>query len=141
MENDECVSPMRKTVSDGDSKLKILIVEDSQMFRVMLGQILNKDYECYNAVNGQEGMSLFKKHSPEIVFLDINLPDISGHEVLKSIKDLEPEAFIIMVTGDNEKGTVKKTVENGADGYVIKPYAPKQIQSYIDKYLQNKEPE
>ena len=119
-----------------NKSLTILVIEDNEMFRRLALEMLS-GHNSSSAKNAADGMSQFKRKSPDITFLDIGLPDKSGLEILKEMKEISQEAFVVMLTASNVKADVKKSVELGADGYIIKPFSRKQIKHYIDQYLES----
>lgn len=118
---------------DHKTKPKILIIEDNQDFMNIATQMLS-EYECYKSYTAHNGLELFKKHSPDVVFLDISLPDGSGHEVLLEIKNIDKDAFIVMLTGSQLKKDVLSSIEKGASDYIIKPFSRSKLKNAFDKY-------
>jgi CheY-like chemotaxis protein len=109
----------------------IMIVDDDKFTLALLSKTINSKYEIYTAANGAEGLKLYQSEAPDIVFLDIEMPDISGHKLLGSIIALDPDAFVIMLSAHNQMDNVKKAVANGAKGFVAKPFSKTKIESYI----------
>jgi two-component system response regulator VicR len=79
------------------------------------------DVEVVSAMSGQEGLSLVKRESPDVLILDINLPDISGFEVLKNIRKFSSLPVIILTVRADD-GDILRGLEAGADDYIIKPF-------------------
>jgi len=117
------------------TRLTILIVEDQYFLRNLLSEVLLTDYEI-DAVPGiQEGWDHYLEKAPNIVFLDIQLPDGSGHALAKKIKELDPSSYIVMVTVSNQLDDVELAKQNHVDGFVLKPFNKKRISDCIDHYL------
>lgn len=114
-------------------RLKVLIVEDDEMFRKLSGEML-REYTVFYAKNASEALQKFQLNNPDITFLDIGLPDRSGHEVLKEIRKIKPDAFVIMLTASNLKQDVKDSISSGSSGYIIKPFSRKQISNAVEKF-------
>ena len=102
----------------------ILIVDDDEMIRILLRQALSKEsYTVYEAENGIKAMDLCDLHHPDVVLLDVNLPDISGFEVCQFIRGTAYGADIpvIMITGMDDTQSIEKAYEYGATDFIIKP--------------------
>lgn len=116
------------------SSLKILVIEDNHMFRNLALRML-PNCKKRSAVTAKEGLKLFKDLAPDITFLDIGLPDKNGLELLKTLKDINPDAFIVMLTQSRVLSDVDTAVKYGAAGYIAKPFSQKEIESYIKLYF------
>lgn len=103
---------------------KILVVDDDTLMRELLKAIL-KD-EGFNVVgeakDGQAALAQLEKLGPELVCLDVNMPGMSGLDVLKAIQKAAPATRVVMITGDASMTTVREAVSYGAAGYIIKPF-------------------
>ena len=111
----------------------ILIVEDQDFSRRLLAETL-RQYVCYVAENAKQAVALYAEHVPCIVFLDIELPDVSGHEVAALIKKYDPQSFIVMVTANSHEKDVRMAQENNVQGYIVKPFNNQKIMDAIQKY-------
>lgn len=116
----------------------ILIVEDQEFSRNLLHGMLSKIYPCYSAVNAEEALQLYAEHIPCIVFLDIELPDMNGHDLAAFLKQQDPDSFIAMVTANHYDKDVKRALENKVQGFVAKPYSKQKILDVIAKYTQTR---
>lgn len=112
----------------------ILYIEDSPFYQKMLLDIIGVDYEMYFADTGFLGIVKALSVLPDIIFLDVQLPDARGPELIKTIKTYLPKSIIIMVTSDNSAQTVSESKELGANGYIIKPFSVAQINKHLDKW-------
>ncbi len=113
----------------------ILIVEDQAFSRSLLEGMLRRDYTCYSAANAEQAVALYAEHIPCITFLDIELPDISGHKLASFIRQHDPDSFIIMVTANNYENDVKCAIDNKVRGFITKPYSKQKILEGIEKYI------
>ncbi len=102
----------------------VLIVEDSRTSRRMLRDILERaGYEIAGeAINGKEGVEFYERLKPDIVTMDITMPEMDGIEALKQIKKAHPEAVVVMVTAAGQKDKMMEAVKVGADEFVSKPF-------------------
>ena len=115
--------------------LKVLIVEDSQLYRSYALNAL-KGHTRFTAETLAEGLDIFVKKKPNIVFLDINLPDGNGLDLLKKLKSLDSKAFVVIMTGTVNVSMVQKSQAYGAAGYIAKPFNIERIQKCIEQYMQ-----
>lgn len=116
----------RKTV-------EILVIEDDPFSRRMIGLALSPDFEATFSDSGIAGIRDYLALAPDILFLDINLPDVSGLELLQKIKKMDPACFIIMLSGNGNADNVMKAMELGAKGFVGKPFARDKLHQNIRK--------
>ena len=110
----------------------ILIVEDEEKVSEVLSAYLEKEgYSVYCAVNGTEGLKIFKDVKFQLVILDLMLPDISGEEVCRAIRRMS-DVYIFMLTA---KGTLSDRIEGlniGADEYLVKPFSPRELTARVN---------
>ena len=110
------------------------IVDDDMFMRVIIKKGIDGKFDrVYELQDGKSILKQYKQHNPDVVFLDIHLPDITGHKILNNILDLDPDAFIIMVSSDSSKTQVVSAVEKGAKGFLVKPFNKAAIMSYLNK--------
>lgn len=117
---------------------KVMIVEDQVFSRQILYNMLTRSYNIYSASTAEEAFKYYIEYAPDIVFLDIMLPGISGHEFATIIRNLDPNAFIIMVTASNNLDDIKRAHGNGVAGFIVKPYNKQKILDCIQKYRKNR---
>jgi len=117
-----------------DHKLLILVVEDHLIFSKAVKRAIPM-HQMIVARTVEEAKEMYEKQLPDMVFLDIALPDGSGHEVLEHIQKSDPQAFVVMLTGSASMEDVQKSTDNGAKGYVLKPFNSSRILYYVKEYL------
>lgn len=106
-----------------DYKIKILVVDDEETVRVLLQRILQASgYEAVIAANGKEALSVIADGGIDVVMLDINMPGLSGIEVLGKISADWPDLCVIMVTAVADVQTAVTTMKLGAYDYITKPF-------------------
>ena len=102
---------------------KILVVDDEPAILRFLKSFLEKrHYAAVTASTGQEALEKFREEAPEVVLLDIRLPDRNGLEVLKEMKRIDPRVSVIIVTAVTDDEIGKRALELGAFDYLIKPF-------------------
>ncbi|PHN00970.1 response regulator transcription factor [Flavilitoribacter nigricans] len=113
------------------TKDEILIIDDEPQIRKLLRISLeSNDYKVIQAASGQEGLALAANHSPDLILLDIGLPDISGHEVLEQLKGWFHKSIIILSVQDSEQDIVR-ALDNGAIDYLTKPFRTQELLARI----------
>ncbi len=101
----------------------LLVVEDDSSIRNILNIFFsNKNYKVLEAENGEEALSIAQSKNISCVLLDINMPGISGLEVLPKLLEINPDIGVVMISGERDEETVKKAIAMGAYGYVMKPF-------------------
>ena len=101
---------------------KILIIDDEEAILKVLSISLKSDnYSVVTALNGEEGLDLFVKETPHIVLTDLKMPGMDGIEVLKRIKEINPNAEVIIITGHGELDTAIGALQCGASDFINKP--------------------
>jgi len=118
------------------SNMSYLIVDDVSSVREFLRQTLVHMgvTEIYEASSGEAAIASFQKNLPDIVFLDIELPDLDGQQILKTIKSTKQNAFVVMVSAHSSVDNVKTAISNGASGFIVKPFSPRKITSVLKKF-------
>lgn len=117
-----------------ERKRRILVIDDEQEVLDMLQNMLEDEgYEVDVAVDGETGMDLMKL-SPDLVLLDIKLPNLNGYQVLELIRN-QSEVPVIMLTGIVEPVSVYHSVNLGADDYVLKPFSLRILSARIKNKL------
>ncbi len=109
----------------------ILLVEDDPLSLHLAKKTLMDDYTVITAVDGTRAREAYLMHVPDVVFLDIGLPDISGHALLNEILALDPEAYIVMLSGQSFREAIVKAMQAGAKGFVGKPFTRAKLLHYI----------
>ena len=109
--------------------VSVIIVDDSEVNRKLLKNILESaGYEVVgDASNGKEGLDIFKEKMPDIVTLDVSMPEMDGIEALKHMKKHNPKAKVIILSAASEKEKRDEAVLCGADEFIAKPYQKADI--------------
>ena len=113
----------------------IYIVDDEPTIRESASMCLEPDYTVKTFSDGKTAMRSIKDNPPDLVLLDIGLPDMSGIEVLKLIKDLQPDILVIMITAFEDADTVIAAMKIGAHDYLVKPFEMDSLQITIRNAL------
>lgn len=113
---------------------KVLIVDDAAYMRMMLKEILvDHGYiVAGEAENGVEAVEKYRELMPDVVTMDITMPEMDGIEAVKKIRAFAPEAVIVMCSAMGQQNLVMKSLEAGARDFVVKPFEPERIVSTLE---------
>ena len=116
---------------------RILIVDDAAFMRMMIKNILIKNgYEiCGEAENGQMAIELYKELKPDLITMDITMPEMNGIEVVKAIRAFDPGANIIMCSAMGQQAMVMEAIQAGAKDFIVKPFQQDRILQAIGRVL------
>lgn len=114
---------------------RVLIVDDAAFMRIKLRDILEKNgYEVAGeAENGYEAIEKYKELEPDIVTMDITMPELDGVEALKEIKSFAPEAKILMCSAMGQQTMVMDAIRAGALDFIVKPFDTERVIRALDK--------
>ncbi len=114
------------------ARQRVLLVDDEEKILEALESYLRNDgYQVFKAVNGEKALQLFNRVNPELVILDVMLPDISGEEICKRIRMQGSKVPVIMVTARVDEDFKVRCLDYGADDYVTKPFSPKELMGRV----------
>jgi len=120
---------------------KILVVEDNEdLAQVVRSYLLFEHYEVENVFNGREGLSRVKTYDYDVIVLDLGLPDLSGIDVLKGLRESGSRTPVLILTGQNSVEEKEKGLDAGADDYVTKPFHMKELGARIRALLRRPPP-
>jgi two-component system KDP operon response regulator KdpE len=123
------------------NKAEILIIDDEPQIRKLLQiNLESNDYKVVQAINGKEGIQLSAHHSPDLILLDLGLPDKSGHQVLKELREWFNKPIIILSAIDNEVDIVS-ALDNGATDYLTKPFRAGELLARIRSAIRRSQSE
>jgi DNA-binding NtrC family response regulator len=114
----------------------VLLVDDDKSILAALKMTLEEDYVVYIAENGKDALRLLRDKEPDLLLLDIGLPDTSGIELLEQLKSEDPEPAVIMITAVEETRMVVKALRLGAYDYLVKPIDAQELQNTLKNALE-----
>jgi len=116
---------------------RVLIVDDAMFMRQTVAKLVKElGHEVVGmGGNGIEGIKLYKELQPDLVTMDITMPEMDGLEALKKIKVSYPQAKIVMVSAMGQQPIVIDAIQNGAMGFIVKPFTRDTVSAAISKYL------
>jgi two-component system chemotaxis response regulator CheY len=115
---------------------KILLVDDAAFMRMMLKKIISPTgHELVEAVDGSDGVAKYKENKPNLVFLDIVMPNVDGIECLKQIMALDSNAKVIMCSSIGQQTVVNDAIKIGARDFIIKPFDAAKVLEAVSKNM------
>lgn len=116
---------------------RILVVDDAMFMRKLLSDILTKaGFEVVGeAGNGQEAYQKYKELLPDLVTMDITMPEVTGIEGVKMITADFPDAKVLMCSAMGQEGMVIDSVKSGAKGFIVKPFVPEKVIAEVQKLI------
>ncbi|HHH83528.1 MAG TPA: response regulator [Chloroflexi bacterium] len=115
---------------------KILVVDDAEFLRVRISKLLTENgHEVIQAENGAKAIEMYQSEAPDIVLMDITMPEMDGLEALKQITSSDPAARIVMLTALGQESVVMDAIKAGAKDFVVKPFEPDRVLAALDKAL------
>lgn len=113
----------------------VLVVDDAAFMRVTIKNMLEKNGFSVigEAENGKVAVNKYHELKPDIVTMDITMPEMDGLEALKTIMQINPAARIVMMTAMGQQGMVKEAVMAGAKGFIVKPFKEETVVSALAK--------
>lgn len=116
---------------------KVLIVDDAAFMRMMIKDILIKNgFEISGeAPNGLKAVELYKADKPDVVTLDITMPEMDGIQALKEIRTFDPSSKVIMCSAMGQQAMVMEAIKSGAKDFIVKPFQSERVLEAIKKVL------
>lgn len=119
---------------------KVLLVDDAAFMRMILKNIIScrDDIIIYEGKNGKEAIEKYKKYKPDLVFMDVTMPEVDGLEALKVIRVMDREAKVVICSAMGQQPYIVEAIKSGALDYVVKPFKSDKIVSLLNHYLEIK---
>lgn len=115
---------------------RILIVDDAMFMRSRLrGLLESAGYEVLEAQNGREAVTAFTEESPDVILMDVTMPEMDGLEALKEIRAQSPEARVIMCSALGQQSIVLEAVRAGARDFIVKPFRPEKVLEAVQRQI------
>ncbi len=113
----------------------VLVVDDEVGARESLRMVLKNDYEVFLAKDAEEAFLRINKHSPDVILLDIILPDMDGLKILEKVRQKDPEAIVIMITATKTVKTAVEAMKLGAYDYITKPFDVDELRLVVSRAI------
>lgn len=115
--------------------LNVLVADDSKIMRRNIVAVIESMGHCViaQAMNGKDAVSKYRKYRPDVVTMDVSMPEMNGIEAVKEIKKRFPEAVIVMSTSQGQETLVMEAIKRGVKGYVLKPVTKEKLRAVFEK--------
>lgn len=110
---------------------EILVVEDDPFSRTLVRSSLRHDMNVTLAQDGRDAISSYVIKAPDLTFLDLDLPDVNGHEVMARILEIDAQACIIILSGHGDRTNITRAMQHGAKGFIAKPFTKDKLMHYV----------
>ncbi len=115
--------------------MKILLIDDSALSRNLLKRAIGEGNQFVEANDGMRGLELYFIEKPDLVFLDLTMPGVNGMEILQPLRQMDPNARVIIGTADIQEFSRQRAGELGASAYLNKPFTLESVQEAVRKVL------
>ncbi|MDO9557286.1 MAG: response regulator [Coriobacteriia bacterium] len=116
----------------------VLVVDDAAFMRMMIRDILSKEgYVIHEAVNGRDAVEKYTEVHPDLVTMDITMPEMSGLDALRIIRQKDPVARVLIVSAMGQQKMIVEAIESGAMDFLVKPFQPTKVLETVKKCLQS----
>ena len=121
---------------------RVLIADDSVLMRRIIADALIEDgwHVVAEACDGQEAIDLYRELLPDVVTLDIVMPEVNGLEALVAIREFDPEAKIVVVSALNQTRLISEAIHEGASDFIAKPFSAEELKATIRAVAESYEP-
>lgn len=118
-----------------DHKYTLLIIDDDKSIRYSLKRIFEEDYNVVTASNGEEGLGIFSQIPVDVIIMDIKMPESSGIEILRKIKEIDQKSLVILMTAYGTTETAIEAMKWGAFDYILKPFTIQKLKELVEKAI------
>ncbi len=115
----------------GRTRNIVLIADDNEFVRFLIKKWVGDSVEIIEIGHGLQVFEAYAQHKPDIMFLDIHMPGKNGKDILKEVRELDPNSFVIMVSADSKRDNVIDTMKNGAKAFLTKPFTRQTLDRYV----------
>ncbi len=117
------------------ARSKVLLIDDDESMRLMLSHILTRDYDIFPAEDGEKGIRLLSENRFDAVITDLDMPRVTGYDVIQTVRNRGQFIPIIVITGDGSSESEDKALRFGANEYLRKPFQIDSIRSALSKTI------
>jgi two-component system chemotaxis response regulator CheY len=123
----------------GQSSLKLMIVDDSNIIRrrIERSQQIDRLEVVGAAANGRDAIEMFRRTDPDVVTMDLTMPEMDGIECVEQLVAMKPDVLILVVSALADKATAVEAIEKGANGFLCKPFTDRQLNDALEELLRD----
>jgi two-component system chemotaxis response regulator CheY len=115
---------------------KVLVVDDAQFMRMRCARLLTENgFEVVEAENGAQAIQVYQQQKPDVVLMDITMPEMDGLTALKELRSRHPDARVVMLTALGQQGIVIEAIKSGARDFIVKPFDTERVLTAVRKML------
>ena len=128
-------------ISRFKQRKKVLVVDDERLARDVTSMVLNRYLGCdvYTASNGDEALDLLDSHTFDLLIADLAMPGISGVELIKTVREIKPDTWIMVVTGNADESDIRELNDAGIEQVIYKPFKISDLLEKVKDILTEKE--
>lgn len=119
---------------------ELMLIEDDSFSSRLVSNVLQRQFHLTVLDDAYTALRTYVRLAPDILFLDIGLPNVTGHELLERILALDPDACVVMLSGNADRANVMRAMEKGAKGFIAKPFTREKIMQYVERCPSIKRP-
>lgn len=119
--------------------MKILIIDDSHLSRSLFMRALGEEHTYIQAENGNSGIEQYFLEKPDLVILDLTMPDMNGYKTIEKLLELDPHARVLIGTADIQDSSREMVMALGAAGLITKPFTPEGVKKAVNDALANQD--
>lgn len=123
-----------------DLGVAVIVEDDMDVRNLLEGVLCQGGFVVHTADDGRSGVQMVRDHKPDVVTVDVGLPDIDGFEVLRRIRGFS-DAYVVMLTGRSDEPDVLYALQSGADDYITKPFRPREMRARIAALMRRPRPQ
>lgn len=116
---------------DDTARKSVLVVDDEEIIRSFLYEVLSEEYDVSLACDGDEAIDEIRKNKFDLIITDLKMPRVSGEEVVKFACDNDPRSKVIVISGFSSLYTVSQSINNGACAFLSKPFSIKELMQTV----------
>ncbi|MEY3459731.1 MAG: Chemotaxis protein CheY [Planctomycetota bacterium] len=118
---------------------QLLIVDDALIMRMKIREIATRAgwSVVAEAASGSEAVQLYQTHRPQLVTMDLVMPELDGLDALRAIRQIDPKASVVMVSAVNQKDKLRECIAAGAVDFIIKPFQPQELHAFFERQKTN----
>jgi two-component system chemotaxis response regulator CheY len=126
--------PAKRQYVPGNGREGILVADDTEMMRLQLVQLFRSNGHKYvwSAINGAEAVELYARYKPALVTMDTDMPVMDGYEATRRIKEIDPDAKVVVISHVLERKMIVEAIRSGAIDYLVKPVQPDRLLKLVE---------
>lgn len=121
------------------NKQSILVVDDEEVIRSFLFEVLGENYDVSLAEDGDKAIEKIREHRYNLIITDLKMPNVSGEKVVKFACDTDPDYKVIVISGFSSLHTVSQSINNGACAFLSKPFSIKELMQTVESAMEEKD--